>query len=285
MNRAIRTALLIYGCLPMVSAQPAQGPVFDAASVRPSPPPGRFAPQRVNGGPGTADPTRISYRNTPMRTILFLAYGVDPADTLGPAWATTIVDYTRITDGFDIEATLPAGTSPGRFRLMLQNLLAERFALSVHREKKEAPAFALVPAKNGPKLKESLAVLPGTETGDPVKSSVRGEDDFPLTPPGYSGMFVNVKSGRTRVKFLGTSMEEFAKWTRVNSKRPGIDRTGLTGRYDFYLEFSNGIGEPGDQAEDFSTALQTQLELKLLPEKTEVELLVIDHIDRTPSGN
>jgi uncharacterized protein (TIGR03435 family) len=90
-------------------------------------------------------------------------------------------------------------------------------------------------------------------------------------------------------------MDEFAKWTRVNSKRPGVDHTGLTGRYDFYLEFGNDIGvsqtaegnvpEAIDQGEAFSVALQTQLGLRLVSDTTEIEVLVIDHISRIPSAN
>src|SRR5262249_36515243 len=138
------------------------------------------------------------------------------------------------SDRYDIEARLPAQTSEDELRLMLQNLLAERFAMKAHREKKEVPAYALVLAKSGSKLKESPEVPADADPAAKVNVRVRGEDDFPVTPPGYSGLFVSVKSGHTRVKFIRYSMEQFAKWTRTQSKRPGLDHTGLTGRYDFY---------------------------------------------------
>ena len=142
--------------------------------------------------------------------------------------------------------------------------------------------------KNGAKIKPSPPAPDGANPAEKVNVALHGEDGFPVTPPGYSGMFVRVGSGLTRVKFIRYSMEQFAKWTRTNSKRPGIDHTGLADTYDFYLEFSSEIGTTPDtieQAPGFTTALQKQLGLKLLPDKTTIDLLVIDHINRTPSGN
>jgi uncharacterized protein (TIGR03435 family) len=271
-------------------AQTATEARFEVASVKPSPPAPSLtgALPRQQGGPGTSDPTRIAYRNIPLAMIVTQAFEVNGADVLGPEWARS-ADLLGNSDKFDIDATLPTDTSQAQFHAMLRTLLADRFALKVHREKKEVPAYALVVMKNGPKLKESPAAPPGTDA-QKVDVRVRGEDGFPVTPPGYSGLFVNVKSGHTRVKFIGYSMEQFAKWTRVNSKRPGVDRTGLTGRYDFYVEYDSAIASRPDANEldrgpDFAVALQSQLGLKLTPDKTEIELLVIDHIERTPSEN
>jgi uncharacterized protein (TIGR03435 family) len=292
----MRTVLLICGFLPVVCAQTGQSLQFEVASVKPSPPPTGRLPSlpRPQGGPGTSDPTRINYRNVPVSMLITQAYAVNAADIVGPAWTTTF-DFMGGEDRYDIQATLPAGTTKEQFLVMLQNLLAERFALKVHREKREVPASALVLAKNGPKLKESPSVPPGADPGEKVNVSVRGEDGFPVTPPGYSGLFVSVKSGHTRVKFIRYSMDQFAKWTRTQSKRPGVDKTSLAGTYDFYLEFANDFGtrRTADGATpeietpglDFSAALQTELGLKLVPDKTEIDFLIIDHIDRRPSGN
>ncbi len=264
----LEVALLVSACL---SALADQAPQFEVASVKLAPrPASRLAAlPREQGGPGTSDPARISYRNISMSMPIRQAYEVNTADVVGPAWATTLslmADEGR----YDIDATLPADTSKEQYRLMWQNLLAERFALRVHREKKEAAAYALVPARNGPKLKASPAIPPGSETGERVNVSIRGEDGFPVTPPGYSGLFVNVKSGHIRVKFIRYSMDQFAKWTRVQTKRPGIDRTSLTGVFDFYLEFGSDTGalrtgsgdttEAPDRGEDFAVALQNSLD-------------------------
>jgi uncharacterized protein (TIGR03435 family) len=225
--------------------------------------------------------------------LLARAFDVNSKDVVGPTW-TTVYDFMSSDDKYDIEARLPESTTKEQFQLMLQNLLSDRFGLKVHREKKEVPAYALEVAKGGPKLKESPAPPDGSEM-EKVDVSVHGEDGFPVTPLGYSGIFVSVKSGHTRVKFIRYSMEEFAKWTRTQSNRPGVDHTGLTGRYDFYLEFGNDIGaaraadvnstESVDQGPPYMSAIQSQLGLKLTPDKAVVELLVIDHIERTPTGN
>jgi uncharacterized protein (TIGR03435 family) len=282
MRLLVRTVLLL--CF----SQAAPGPQFEVASVKPSPPPTGMMPAmpRPQGGPGTSDPTRITYRNMPVAMLLTMAFDVNAADIVGPAWATTY-DFMGNTDKFDVEARLPEGSTKEQFHLMLQNLLADRFALTVHREKKEVPAYALVAVKNGSKLVPAPAVPPGADASEKVNVSVHGEDGFPVTPPGYNGLFVNVKSGHTRVKFIRYSMDQFAKWTRTQTKRPGVDRSGLAGVYDFYLEFGNDIGktEAVDQGQEFSVAVQTQLGLKLVADKTEVDLLVIDHIDRKPTGN
>jgi uncharacterized protein (TIGR03435 family) len=286
----------VCGFVNIASSQTRPAPEFDVVSLKPSPPPtaGRPSLPRLQGGPGTASPTRITYRNIPMAMLLIGAYNINSADVVGPDWATH-VDYMSPADKFDIDATLPAGTSTEQFHLMLQNLLADRFALKVHRETKEVPAYALVLAKDGPKIKQSPSVPAGGDAADKVNVAIKGEDGFPVTPPGYSGLFVGVTPGHTRVKFIRYSIADFAKWTRASSKRPGVDRTGLTGVYDFYFEFANELGprrtaegeapDVLDQAQDFSVALQTQLGLKLISDKTEIERLVIDHIDRTPSGN
>lgn len=296
MLRVLRILLFVCGCLRIATAQAGHTPEFDVASLKPSPPPEGRMPSipRMTGGPGTADPTRVSYRNMPLAMLITEAYEVNAADVVGPTWATTW-DLLGDKDKYDIEAKLPAQTSKEQLRSMMQNLLAERFALKVHRERKEVSAFALVLAKNGPKIKESPPVAGDADSEQKVDVSVRGEDGFPVTPPGYTGLFVRVTSGHTRVKFIRYSMDQFAKWTRVNSKRPGVDRTGLTGRYDFYFEFGNDIGVPQtavgyspeaiDQGEAFSVALQTQLGLKLTSDTTEIELLVIDHIARIPTAN
>jgi uncharacterized protein (TIGR03435 family) len=286
---------LVCGCLSIANAQAGQTPEFDVASLKPSPPPENRFPPRMAGGPGTEDRTRISYRSVPLAMLIAEGYGVDaPGYVVGPAWATTW-DLRNDKDRYNIEAKLPAQTSKEQFRSMLRNLLADRFALKLHREKRAAPVFALVLAKNGPKIKESPPAAVDANSEQKLDLHVRGEDGFPVTPPGYSGLFVRATSGHTRVKFIRYSMDQFAKWTSVNSKRPGVDRTGLTGRYDFYLEFGNDIGVPKtvegsapqtvDQGETFSAAVQSQLGLRLVPETAEIELLVIDHIERVPSAN
>jgi uncharacterized protein (TIGR03435 family) len=127
------------------------GPALDVASVRvlgPShdPPFGTFA-----GGPGTSDPGRINFNDAPLAIVIMRAFDIPRAKwgerdlILGPAW----LDIER----YDIAAKVPEGATSAQLSLMLQNLLAERFKLTLHREMHEAPGYELVVAKGGPKSK------------------------------------------------------------------------------------------------------------------------------------
>ena len=282
--------------LAAICAQVDRALEFEVASVKPTQqllsgvPPGPL----LQGGPGTRDPLRISYRNVPLPLLIALAYEVSDGDVVGPDWATK-VDFITDKHTFDIEARLPPGASKEQLRLMLQSLLAERFALKTHWEKKEAPAYALVLAKGGPKFQESPPAPAGADPNVRVNLFTPGTDGFPATPPGYSGMFVHPIPGHTRAKFIRYSLDEFAKWTRTNSGRPSINSTGLTGRYDFYLDYGNDLPDPKktesrasdilDQGAGFMSALQTQLGLRLIPTQAKVDVLVIDHVERVPTEN
>src|SRR5580704_8066321 len=133
----------------------AHGQTFDAASVKPATLPspdgrGMIMMQGPTGGPGTKDPGRIHYPYMTMKNILMNAYDVKGFQITGPAW----LDSER----FDISATMPPDTTKEQFRAMLQNLLAERFKMTVHRETKELPMYSLTVAKSGPKMKEAAEV-------------------------------------------------------------------------------------------------------------------------------
>src|SRR5579872_2837689 len=119
---------------------------FDAASVKPSNQAGgSFG--RTMGGPGTTDPGRIHYANMSLKSLLLIAYEVNDFQIEGPGWIDT--------DRFDIDATLHAGATRVQFREMLRDLLVERFQITLHREKKAAPAYTLVVDRNGPRITRS----------------------------------------------------------------------------------------------------------------------------------
>src|SRR5262249_3697028 len=124
-------------------------PSFEVASIKPAAPPSD--PHRImvgmRGGPGTPDPGQISYFNVTLRNVLMTAYDVKDYQISGPGWLGS--------ERYDIIAKVPPGTTKEQLRLMLQNLLAERFQVSLHHESKELPMFALVVAKGGPKMKEA----------------------------------------------------------------------------------------------------------------------------------
>jgi uncharacterized protein (TIGR03435 family) len=146
---------------------------------------------------------------------------------------------------------------------MLQKLLAARFDLKLHREKRDLPIYAIEVAKGGPKMTRSA------ETGYGL--------------PSQSG---HGHSSQQQRKFANNSMSDFALGMQAYMDRPVVDETGLPGRYDFTLKwtpYNSQINEP-NAAPDIFTAVQEELGLKLEATKGPADVLVIDHIER-PSSN
>lgn len=232
--------------------------------------------------------------NVPLRMLIKMAYGVaDYQISAAPAWVNE--------DKYDVEAKVDSSEtdalrnlSPDQRQLvhqrMLQTLLADRFRLSLERVTKELPVYALVIAKTGPKL--HLA-KPGDTNAYGLKDSEgRGK-------PGTIGIS-DVVGGR---KLIGQAvpMISLAQALTREFGRTVVDKTGLTGVYDFELQWSREE-DPGPMFNDtesrqpararFSdsseasifTAIQEQLGLKLDSRKGPVEILVINHVER-PSEN
>src|SRR5215470_4774129 len=133
-----------------VSAQ--QLPTFEVASVKASSP---FDVQKVMSGQQRIgirmDAGRVAIDGLPLSDIINTAFRVKSYQVTAPSWLANGMSAPR----FDIHATLPAGATTEQVPEMLQALLAERFKLTYHREKREQPVFALMVAKGGPKLPES----------------------------------------------------------------------------------------------------------------------------------
>src|SRR6202050_2161745 len=155
--RRVGAALLFFTSCAAFAQTTAATPSFEVAPIKPAAPPaasmGPGGGMKIairmgsQGGPGTSDPGQITYSSMPIKSLLVTAYGVKTYQVSGPSWMDT--------ERFDIVAKVPPGATKDDVKLMLQNLLAERFKLTLHREKKELPMYALMVAKNGPKLKES----------------------------------------------------------------------------------------------------------------------------------
>ncbi len=242
-----------------------------------------------------------------MKNILMNAYDVKNFQISGPAWLDT--------ERYDITATMRPDATKEQFRVMLQNLLAERFKMTVHRENKELPMYSLTVARNGPKMKEAAAAPAPNGDGEsapplPMQPKI-GPDGFPILPPRPPGspVIMIMMNGRARLMGQGNTMQELADRLTGLTSRPVTDATGLKGKYDFTLTFSpEGIngpmgplppppplagvnGAPGASAPeteslpDIFAAVQSQLGLKLDPKKGPVEMIVIDHIEKTPTEN
>ncbi len=259
---------------------------FEVASVRPA------APQQngmgTRGGPGSPDPERMTYTNVNLRVLLDRAYDVLDDQISGPPWLAT--------ERYDIAATIPAGATKEQFQVMLQNLLAERFQLALHREKKEFVVYELLTAKAGSKLKEGS--LPaeskpaGTGRGGPVDSK-----GFPAPPAHQTAQ--HVVDGVAKMGANQITMETYALTLTFPVGFMGggpmpetarvVDKTGLTGEYSFTLEYEwpgpKPTDAPGDLAPVLFTALQQQLGLRLEKTKQMLDVLVVDRVEKTPTEN
>ncbi len=113
-------------------AQTEEAPAFEVASIKQAAPqPAGMMRVMMRGGPGTPDPGQLTFSNVTLKNVLMNAYDVKGYQIQGPGWLDT--------ERYDITAKIPKGASKEQFRLMLQNLLAERFKVGLHRETKEMP--------------------------------------------------------------------------------------------------------------------------------------------------
>jgi len=218
------------------------------------------APNATGGEAGHFRTGKIAYENTRLKSLIEEAFNVKDYQIAGPDWLSSL--------RFDITATMPIGTPQAPVRLMLQRLLMERFKLAIHRETKELPKYVLVTAKNGPKMK---AAAPG------------GAD---------------IRSGHGRVEAQNITMSDLAAKLSSLLSRPVSDETGLTGGFNFTLDFTPETPQPmpfdggaeksventGNGPSIF-TALQEQLGLKLESRRGPLAFLVIDHVERVPTEN
>ena len=174
---------------------------------------------------------------------------------------------------------------------MLRNLLADRFKLVVHREKKEMPVYELTVARNGPKFRESAPKDAPDEDAPPGKPQ-RDADGFPILPRGTTMAAI---PGHARIRSDNQTMAWLAHMLAGQLHGPVIDATGLTTKYDYLLSWSfeenNGAagGVPAAMEDAYRLALigalQSQLGLKLEHKKGQAEVLLIDHMEKVPTGN
>lgn len=271
-------------------------PQFEAASIKPVAPVSLDRPYIkgiIRGGPGTLDPTRITYSRVGLRGLLTLAYGLRRDQVIGPDW----LDSER----FEIIATIRPDATKEEVNAMVRNLLAERFHISLHRETRDKAVYELTVGKGGPKgLKASVedpSPVPVTPT--PLQSDKNG---LPQLAPGRPSMLLTMQGMAVHVTAKVQTLAAFAGFltNSLQLRVPVVDKTGLMGAYDFVLDFvpeaqASPVDVPGGTGAaalpfqgggpDIFAALQEQLGLRLAQKKGPVEVLVVDHADRTPAAN
>lgn len=203
--------------------------------------------------------------NVPLHDLILVAYNIDDEKRLvgGPAWLTT--------DTFDITAKLDPADVPAQpleFRQladMLQPVLVDRFNLKIHRESRVFPVYNLALAKGGSKLKAAVV---------------------PATGPGSQGCWIGIKSAGYRTAHNCTTAD-IAQNMEHPSGRFVVDKTGLTGHYDWEFCYSNERtpeGDPNYNCPGVFAAVQEQLGLKLEPSTSPIDILVIDSAEK-PTAN
>jgi len=283
---------VVFGLLniPQVRAQSPQktgapSPSFEVASIKPN----RSGELNISFG---FHPGRFVASGTTVKQLIALAYNVrDIQVSGGPSWVGS--------ERYNIEAKepdsvveelpkLPPDQRGEQLRLMVQALLADRFKLKLRHESKELPVYALVVAKNGPKLYEA-------KPGDTYPNGMKGPDGV-----GRAGV---MHMGPGQVMGQGLPVESLARLLSQALGRTVRDETGLKGSYDFNLQWTPDQNEAvmlkgpeaGKPATDnpappestglsLFTAIQEQLGLRLESRKGPVESLVIDHVEK-PSEN
>lgn len=294
------------------SVSTADLPKYDVASIK---------SYKPDDGPGMRLmirilPDGVSLKGIPLRMLLQEAFGVEQDRILGePAWART--------SRYDIEAKVEPDDAPKlkdlkadqRNAMMLQ-LLVDRFNLKYHHETRELPMYALVVAKGGPRLTESK---PGEDVPAPDgHAAAPGLGIPPPPPPPGDGGLEPGPGGQPKpgnrpivgegmrmspgnIQSHGGSIDFLAHALSGMLGRTVVDKTGLTGKYDFSLNWTpdegmrnvlggpqggppNGEPPPDAGGPTLFTAVQEQLGLKLESQKATVDVIVIDHVDQ-PSEN
>ena len=243
------------------SAQTAAGgPKFDAAEVH-------LRVHSASGSPGASGGVlrggRYDLRNATMVDLIAMAYSINNPEMIvgGPNWLER--------DRFDIAAKAPDGTSPDNVKLMLQQLLGERFTLVLHKDTKPVPGYVLTTGKGPHKMKEASGAGAGCQPNP--------------TPQGG----VPILSGSCK----GVTMDAFAQLLRgiggpyITS--PVTDKTGLKGYWDFDIHFTPrvALALAGSDAITVFDAVEQQLGLKLDQQNVATPVVVVDSVNQTPAAN
>jgi uncharacterized protein (TIGR03435 family) len=252
----LRTELLCFLLVPVffVAFIGAQDPPseFEVASLRrvPDPGPGMVIPK--------VTPGRLLITNAPLRNLIARAYDIQAARIVeAPGFSLKDLRWEQ----FDLEAKTGLPPASARETLLkvqpaFQKFLADRFKLQLHRETRNVEGYVLVPARNGPKL------TPFKEDLDP------------------NLIHLDVSVGRTEAVFSKAPMTALVNALAVNLGAPVVDHTGLTGNYNFTLQWVTGDG----QHLTWFEAVEGQLGLKLDHKMVSADFLVIDYAEE-PTEN
>jgi uncharacterized protein (TIGR03435 family) len=270
---------------------------FDVVSVKPDTavPSRQTVSSNVPLGPEDAfNPTGglLSATNFALAQYMIFAYKLTSSQFQSvvsqlPKWANA--------ERFDIQARAAGNPTKDQFRLMIQALLADRFKLAIHYETRQLPVMVLIldkPGKLGPQIQahsdDSSCSTSFSPAPGPVATIAGG---FPQSCGALAGIPASTP-GRVRFGARGVPMSMIATSISIPQltglDRPVLDKTGLTGKFDFVIEFTPQISgplppganfKPDETGPTFLEALKEQLGLKLESQTGPVDVLVIDHVE------
>jgi uncharacterized protein (TIGR03435 family) len=231
-------------------AQPAKPLAFDVASIRP----GHSGRESIEFGPAS-----LTMRNVRLSACIRWAYGVQDVQVSGPAWLNEV--------WFEIFAKSAGEVKVSELRQMLQTLLADRFKLAVHRDTKEMTVLVLTVSKSGHKL------APADGDG----------------PPSF-------QIGKLNLTGKNTTLSQLLDFIANEVHIPVVDQTGLTGRYNYFFDIepyyseesrkaTDSDGKPLDANAIIAVAMQKELGIKAESKKVPLEVIVVDHVEKTPIEN
>jgi uncharacterized protein (TIGR03435 family) len=253
----MRRAILLWFCFLICGLLPAQQAseaphTFAVATIKPSAP-DTVTLTQIRGN-------RFATEGTTFVDVFKYAYNVNPDQVVGgPGWLRTLK--------FDILADPETQERPSsdQMKVLVQQLLMERFHVSMHRESRVLPVYALMRTADAPKLTKS--------TADPAGIPVVG-----YNPRG------ELEAGNATMANFATFLQRFAL------DRPAVDQTGIVGRFDLVLRWTPDNARAGESQEDAAappglfTAMKEQLGLRLQPTKAATDVFMIDRVEK-PSEN
>ncbi len=302
-----------------VGQAPDAAPAFEVATIRPVAPASDMLQQLLSGKARigvSVDGARVNIGYQSLADLIRIAYRVKAYQVQGPEWMSQ--------QRFEIQAKIPDGVPQDKIPEMLQALLAERFKLAIHRDKKDLAVFALIVGKNGSKLTEASsepdAPLPdapgamsiGTEKG-PMKVVQDGKGGAVMQGGGQAGIIKqSISDTGVHLELTKTGMAYMVDLLTSLVDRPVLDMTELKGNYQISLDLpmedlqllarrnaaALGIQMPGpppgaNPSDAASTpgggstifAAMEKLGLKLDARKAPVETIVVDHLEKMPTDN
>jgi uncharacterized protein (TIGR03435 family) len=228
-------------------------PAFDVASIK----------QTVNVQTGygferiVVRPGSVTMSNVRLRACIKWAYDVKDYQISGPSWIGAPFWLGGDVARFEISAKAAPDTPVAQLKLLLQSLLAERFKLVLHRETREVASLVMT-------LQKAKLDLPAPADPDGESRAVQSGSGFTI---------------------LSSTVEQFADLMSGPLRVPVLNRTGVSGRYDFSLNLSSFAGDQNDPVSVFTSALREQLGLKLERQKAPMAMLIVDSALKTPTEN